>query len=108
MLEQIVFWLLTGVFIILVTLLGILFKKNLDANIKQAEAVNGLTVSVAALSQSLDDFKITSDKAEEATIKWLESHDDDISNLKGKATEHQGKLDEHGRRINILEKRRVG
>lgn len=104
--EQLIFWVVTGVFAILVGMLAILFKKNLDANSEQAKAVNLLTKNVAILAENMKNFQSNCTKIESMTLRRIEDHDATLDELGKVTASHEVKLDEHGRRIDVLEKKR--
>ena len=101
--EELVFWVITSVFTLVMTMLGILFKRNLSAQTLQANAVNELTKNVAILSENMRNFQTNCQAVINKTDHRVEVHGKEIDHLNEKATRHGVTLEHHEKRITHLE-----
>lgn len=103
-----IFWLITGIVTLLVTILLILFKRNLFIQTKQQEVTQALTINVTRLTEKLENFQLGCERIEATNRTRLDKHAQELDQLNIKTGQHSVRLDEHDRRIGVLESQNTG
>ena len=101
--DQWIFWLITGIVGLLITVLLILFQRNISITAKQTEATNELSRKTAVLDNTVTNFRFNCEKIEGTTEKRLDAHAKSLKIVNGQLTKHGIMIEEHSRRIKVLE-----
>ena len=101
--SELIFWVITGIVGLLITILLILFQRNLKAQTEQMKATNLLSETVKILEVTMGGFQINCGRIEDNNVKRLDDHSKSIKRLNGSVTKHGTMIGEHTRRIRILE-----